>query len=178
MSRAHERPAPMSEDALLPSLHVHAYNQGLRALDDQRDELNGIRTRVVQFVAFIGSASGFLIGSSLTSGRADDFAFYVVAGLASIASVLMLILTALLLAPSNKFEYRLDPQVLVHKWINRDVPRRPTEAEFLTGLAALQSEMIQDNEGALRKLRNLYRGTILSGLLSILLWIASVWIFV
>lgn len=176
MSRAHERPARI-DDVPTPSLHAYAYDQGLRALDDQRDELNGIRTRAVQFVAFVGAASGFLVGSALGSSDADSDLFYVVASIASIASVVMLVCVALVLSPAKKFEYRLDPNVLVQQWIERDVPRRPTQPELLSGLAKLQSGMIQDNETSLNKWRRQYRVLIISGLVSLSLWMAAVWIF-
>src|SRR4051794_11682018 len=88
-----------------PNLPAHVYDQkqgmykiafdeSVRALKDQVDELSGIRTRLVSFLAFIGAATAFLVGSSLTRATRDG-AFY---GLASLGTILLIATIAIVIA--------------------------------------------------------------------------------
>src|SRR5664280_1806938 len=69
------------------ALYRIAYEEGKRALDDQVDELNGIRGRAVQFTAFVGSSTAFLAAVGLRTGPDRSWLFYVLAGVASALSL-------------------------------------------------------------------------------------------
>ena len=75
-----------------------AYEEGKRALADQTDELNGIRNRAVSYMAFVGSATAFLVGTGLKAAHRDAW-FYSLAVLASAASLSTLALISLVLSP-------------------------------------------------------------------------------
>ena len=90
------RPADTRPDAA--SLERLAYDEGKRALADQTDELNGIRTRAGSYMAFVGSATAFLVGTGLKAADRDAW-FYALASVASTASLLTLVLIALVLDP-------------------------------------------------------------------------------
>lgn len=153
-------------------LYQIAYQLGLRTLEDQRDELNGIRTRGGSFMAFVGSATAFLVGTSIQAASRDGL-FYVIAVAATLCSTLALISLLALLRP-KPFEFRLSPGVLVDRWIEASVPRPSLDA-FLRGLADLLEQMQGANEGLLRELRRRYVVLVGSGTLGLIAWTLLVW---
>src|SRR3954454_17779051 len=80
------------EDATMQRVKMYrvAYKESQRTLDDQADELTGIRTRAVQYLAFIGTATAFLVGASLKTFERDT-PFYAISITATGLSVLMLV---------------------------------------------------------------------------------------
>ena len=105
------------------ALYQVAYELGLRTLEDQRDELNGIRTRAGSFMAFVGSATAFLVGTSVQGSSRGGF-FLVVAIVATIFSSLAVVCLLSLLRP-RRFDFRLSPGVLVDRSMMlpcRDLP--------------------------------------------------------
>jgi len=163
-------PAPAAE----AGLYRIAYEHGLRTLDEQRDELNGVRARAGQFVAFTGSATAFLVGAGLQSPTRDGF-FYAFAGLGTSLVLVSLICLVVVLGPRWKFALTMDPGTLVDKWIDRQVPARPSEADLLRALAKRISRMIDDNEKPLGLIRSWYLSTVASGTLALLTWTFLVW---
>jgi hypothetical protein len=155
-----------------------AYEEARRSIDDQRDELNGIRGRAVSFVAFVGSATAFLAGSGLrvtTPNR--DALFYVLAGIGSIAALWMLYQLYRLLRPSKalSYEYRMSPTTLIEEWIESDVPP-PNIGQFLRALATEYDAMLQQNEKLLEFLRSHYEKLVVGGSAQLIVWAALVWI--
>lgn len=157
-------------------LYRTAYEEGKRALDDQQDELNGMRTRGVQFTAFVGAATAFLAGTGLKAIHRDA-TFYVLAIAASALSVLLILLLLVLLRPSKerKWQYRLSTEVLIGGWIEREVPL-PNEASFLRALAQRYDKMRTDNESLLGWLRKWYQLLIVVGTAQVAVWAALVWV--
>jgi hypothetical protein len=126
------------------------YEEGHRALDDQQDELNGIRDRAVQFTVFVGAATAFLVGSGLQSPHRDAF-FYAIAWVASAASALSVSLLFLVLNPSrrNKWAYRLSTKVL-NRELEADAPT--SKAYYFKKMAGMYDEMRESNEILLRSM--------------------------
>lgn len=157
-------------------LYKIAMDEGRRALDDQLDELSGIRNRAVQFNAFVGAATAFLAGVGLRTGtNIRDALFFGLAGTASLVSLAALACLALVIAPRRKavFETRSSPGVILG-WIDNDVPR-PTEAAMLRGLAKQYEGRRSRNEVVLGHLRRLYVWTILLGGFAVLAWGVVAW---
>src|SRR5690606_33826850 len=91
-----DRDAMRSERAAMYELVVKA---GERSLDEQRDELNGMRTRAVGFSAIVLSATAFLVGGGLVAGVERSEAFYVGAIVGTGALGIMLVLLILVSMP-------------------------------------------------------------------------------
>jgi hypothetical protein len=156
-------------------LYRVAYTESQRTLDDQRAELQGMRTRSVQFTAFVGAATAFLVGTGLHATDRNAL-FYTLAAIASAISALSIVLLVLLLHPSNrkKWEYRMSAKSLINGWIETDVP--PSEHLFLRELALKYDEMHTANESLLQSLRTRYRWLIIAGSAQVVIWAALVWL--
>jgi hypothetical protein len=90
-----------------------AYDEGKRLVDTQLAELNGMRDRSVQFLAFVGSATAFLVGTSLGRvGEGTDIAYKtaltvslaIAASVASLAAIYLVI--TILLALSKYLNFK------------------------------------------------------------------------
>src|SRR5688572_27166118 len=68
-------------------LYEITYSEATRTLDDQAAEVSNARTRAVQFLAFVGAATAFLLGTAITGATQRDAVFY---GLAIAGSALAL----------------------------------------------------------------------------------------
>jgi hypothetical protein len=155
-----------------------AYEEAKRSIDDQRDELNGIRGRSVSFVAFVGSATAFLAGSGLRVSHPDrDALFYTLATIASAGALVMLLQLYRLLRPSKKlsWQYRLSADTLVQQWIESDVPA-PNTGQFVRALTHTYDEMRVANEKLLDFIRRHYVWLVLVGSAQVILWAALVWL--
>lgn len=163
------------------SLYRVAYEESQRALDDQASELDGMRQRATQFLAFVGSATAFLVAAGLKAPTRDG-TFFVLAGLAtvtSIATVILAVAILLLVRPSLRhfgrfnWAFRLSAKRLVG-WIEPEVGG-PDEPDFLRAVALRQDGMRECNETNLVMIRYYYAGVIALGLLQVLFWAALVW---
>jgi hypothetical protein len=156
-------------------LYQIVYEESQRTLDDQKDELNSIRDRTVQFVIFIGAATAFLVGTGLQNSNRDT-SFYVLAAIASAVSIAMIGLLFALLNPStrNEWNYRVSADALISGWIENEVPR-PSKPQFIRALAMINDDSQRKNEKLLTPLRKRYRYLIAVGAFQIVLWAALVW---
>ncbi|HEX8004186.1 MAG TPA: hypothetical protein VF519_15970 [Mycobacteriales bacterium] len=77
------------------ALYRIAFDEGRELLADQLAELSALRGRAVQFLAFVGTGSAFLVGTAL-GGKRDQL-FYSVAGIGSTLSVLTVVVAVHLL---------------------------------------------------------------------------------
>lgn len=151
-----------------------AYSESQRTLDDQRDELQGVRTRAVQFTAFVSAATAFLVGTGLHATDRNG-AFYPLAATASTLSVLSIISLAILLIPRN-WNYRMTPKVLIEDWIEQKGVQQPSEALFLRKLALAYDEMSAENGRLLKSLRTWYICLVLVGSVQVIAWATLVWL--
>jgi hypothetical protein len=163
-----------------------AYEEGKRLVDDQLAELDGMRQRSVQFLAFIGSATAFLVGTSLGRvsqvGVAYEIVPLLLAGAASAASLIAIYLVVTMLLALSKDErlkptnwrFRLSPEVLI-RWIEPEVPQ-PDEVDFLRNLADVYQKMYEYNEPRLKRLRKFYTAFVAIGFFQLVLWASVAWI--
>jgi hypothetical protein len=163
-----------------------AYEEGKRLVDDQIAELDSMRQRSVQFLAFVGSATGFLVGTSLgrvgtNPGLAYGIAALILAIAASLASLvaIFLVVSILLALSKNRrgpieWEFRLSPTVLV-KMIEPDI-NPPDEVDFLRRLSLVCNEMHDYNEPHLARLRKFYTAFLSVGFFQLVLWAFVAWI--
>jgi hypothetical protein len=159
-----------------PDMYRIAYQESQRTLDDEQDELNRMRDRAVQFAAFVGAATAFLVGTGLQATHRDA-AFYTLASLASALSALFIICLFIILKPSHKrlWHYRLSATSLIDGWIEAEVPP-PNEASFIRAMAMKYDEMHRNNAILLKSLRRTYQWLILSGTAQVTVWAALVWV--
>lgn len=162
--------------AVLAEQYRIAYLEGQRTLDDEQDELRGMRDRAVNFTAFVGAATAFLVGTGIQHVSKDAL-FYALASIASLLSVMLIALLLLLLVPSKKklWHYRLSSRTLIEKWIDCDVPP-PDEASLIRAMAMLYDDMHKSNEILLRSVRRFYWLLLTVGAAQVTLWAVLVWI--
>lgn len=158
------------------NMYKVAFEESVRALKDQVDELSGIRQRLVQYLAFMGSATAFLVGSSL--GAADrDGVFY---GLACGGTALMIITigcTVYLLWPSmSQFGATSSAQTIIREMIERKLSPIQNDGQFYHDFATYNDQAVDENEKALRKTRRFYFAAIVCGALQLTVWVALVWL--
>jgi hypothetical protein len=157
-------------------LYRVAYEESQRTLDNQWDELKGMRDRAVSFTAFVGAATAFLVGTGL-HGTHRDLSFYILAATASALSALLIALLVALLNPSRRkpWDYRLSATSLITGWIETEVPP-PSEAHFIRALAETYDKMRSANEELLGSVRTWYRWLIVAGSAQVTIWAALVWL--
>lgn len=152
-----------------------AVAEGRRALDQQREELNSMRTRAVAFSALTVSASAFLVGSGLKDATRNGW-FFCLAGFGTAAFIAVAVLLVLMVVPRIKFRFFIQPDLLF-AWTEGE-QRAPSKAIAMRALAkTLIPDMIRDNDIALGKVRRLYRLLLIAGIVSIAFWVMIVWIF-
>jgi hypothetical protein len=170
------RPVRRSEVTARRDLYRIAYQEGQRTLDDEQDELNRIRDRAVQFTAFVGAATAFLVGTGLSS-TSKDAVYYGLASAASALSAILIIFLFGLLAPIGRhsWAYRISTDYMVNRWIEADIPQLD-EAGLLRAMTFEYGKMHRHNEAMLRSIRRLYRWLIATGAAQVTVWAALVWI--
>lgn len=159
-------------------LYRVAFDESVRTLKQQTDELSAIRQRLVQFLAFVGTATAFLVGTALHPEstpipRGHEFMPLCIAGTAAMG--VTLVLTLILLYP------RTTPLTVVSSArdilddIHRDVSPTDTEAHLLHNLAWYYDGYVEENKPVLTRARWIYFLAIGSGALQLGIWIALVW---
>lgn len=171
-------PTSQDENSGGASLYVVAFEEGRRFLADQLSELEGMRNRTVSFLAFVGSASGFLIGAALSNSVERHFAFYSLAFIATALSVAFVICAIWILLSlnsrghSSRWRLNLSPRTLVG-WIETDPP--PAPSDFFRALAVEAEEMIATNDPALRRVRAQYVAVMILGIAQLIVWTWLAW---
>ena len=180
-----------------------AYDEGKRTVDDQLSELDSMRQRSVQFLAFVGAATAFLVGTGVNRNDATrGYLFYALVAAATIASIATVIAVAFILLslwwakrdpdedvaskdqPSSqvtrrkglrqmRFQLRLSPQQLV-EWGEPEVPDR-SDADLYRNLARYYEQMKDWNAVRLDALRHSYIAFILLGFCQVILWVSVAW---
>jgi len=156
-------------------LYQIVYEESHRTLDNQKDELNSIRDRTVQYAIFIGAATAFLVGSGLAAPH-RDVSFYALAIIASLFSLMVIGLLFSILNPSTKHLWveGVSADYLIENWVKKADPR-PRKAEFVRDLAIMNADSQQNNQKLLAPLRTRYRYLIAAGALQVIVWAALVW---
>lgn len=197
--RVARRAGDRNPDAV--ELYKVIYDESVRLLSDQLQELAAFRTRTVQYLALIGTATAFLVGTGLSGGHRDD-GFFVLAGIASAAFVVTLLYGMQVLTGvvhQKPWFTTKSPEELAcakKKW---HTPRlnfyfsaralstladNPIEVgkDKYYGVAAMLKKLALDaekyhdeNERLIDILKHAYQLCILSGFFQLLLWGAVAW---
>jgi hypothetical protein len=152
-----------------------AYEQGIRTLDDQAAEIDGMRNRAVSFMAFVGSATAFLVTTTLRSAD-PGVPFFVLASIATLSVAWAIVQLGRLIRPKLEFTLRLDSREIITDWIDRDVPC-PSEALLLRGLGGWLAEYAESNRVGLRTLRARFTQVLMFGSAGLLAWTVAIWVF-
>lgn len=163
-------------------LYQVAYDESQRALDEQANELDGMRQRATQFISFVGTATAFLVGTGVKSPDRDAtfFVIALVGSLASLGTILLAVAILTLVRRSGwgferfQWELRLSASRLV-EWIEPDVGG-PDEVDFMKAIALRQDQMRESNEVNLRVVRTRFLWLIILGSVQIVVWAALVWV--
>lgn len=156
-------------------LYRVAYEEGRKSIADQAVELSGIRTRAVSYMAFIGTATAFLVTTTLKSAS-SAWPFYTLAILASLLMVWALFQLGRTIWPARKFTFRIDPLEIINRYIEREVPA-PSENELLRKLSKFYGNYIDNNEIQLKRVRSAFTQVVLFGGVSLFCWTITVWLF-
>ncbi|WP_146082094.1 hypothetical protein [Rathayibacter sp. AY1A3] len=178
--------APSNEDERV-HMYEDAYSEGKRTVDDQVAELESMRQRSVTFVAFVGSATAFLVGTSLAAASSTDrdAAFFIWSWIATATSgATIFALVGVLLAVTFKkswpffrkerWNFRNTAKVLVDDWID---PASLSEKSYYRNLAITYSNKADENSAPLRRVRGVYTTLLVAGALQLACWSAVVWIY-
>jgi len=166
-------------------VYKHVVEVGLDALNDQLKELEGIRSRTVQFLAFVGTATAFLVGTSLRGSSDAGTVFNVVGVIATlgIGVLLMLCLSILMGAKhwyggrSMNWDFQDDPMAYL-EWIDGGDSVRPkSNVVFYRYRAQRMSKQLQSNDGYLQKIRARYIFFLIAGIAVLSTWGALAWIY-
>lgn len=154
-----------------------SYDAGLESLKAQREELSGIRQRAIMFTAFTLTATGFLVGTGLGDpGDGRTAAFYTFAIVGTVLFGLLAVLLVGLVAPFISFKFVLMPDVLM-RWLegSQPAPSRLIALRQLTTQTV--PDMLKFNAERLRVVRGLYRGVLITAVLTLACWVTVVWVF-
>jgi hypothetical protein len=174
-------PGRLRRDPEAAAIYNIAWEEGRRRVDDQLAELEGIRTRSLQYLALTLTATAFLVGSSIRTAE-RDLLFYSLAGAATACAFFALCLGLVVLLGRWWFlgtrrltwKFRMSGQALVD-WAEHEVPSPPSEAVFTRALAKEYDKMFEHNANGLRIVRNLYAVAVALAFVSVLTWVALVW---
>lgn len=162
-----------------------AYEESQRALEDQMAQLDGMRLRTTQILAFIGTATAFLVGTGVGNGDKSvvrDTWFYVLSGLGTLTFLATLCLAGTVLLGLHlvnkkprihNWNSRLSAGALV-RWIEADVPP-PDEAAFLRAVAKDNDRSADENDVQLATVRKAYVWFVMLASTQLLVWAALVW---
>jgi len=153
-----------------------------RELAGQRAELDSMRTRTSQFLAFVGSASAFLAGTGLTSVEqgSRDAVFFVLAGLATagFASLayfgIMVLLGSGGLPRVGEFQFYVDSPKLLKKAETGE--KAPSKAAFSRYMARVYEAMVEHNDPQVSRVRRSYIIALASGAATLSLWSVLLWV--
>ena len=148
------------------------------ALAQQREELNGIRTRAVTFTAFVISASAFLVGVGIEGAAVADRNgwFYPIAVLGTVLFALLAILLIAIVLPRQKFRLLFLPDILMG-WQHGDDSYEDYDTALWGLVLHLIPEMLQENEDGLETIRERYRWLLICAFLTLASWVGLVWMF-
>jgi hypothetical protein len=175
-----ERPeqSPRSDGS---ALYERAAGVGKDALDDQVSELDSMRNRSVQFLAFVGSATAFLVGTSLNGAVPRGPGFGITGALGTLGILaLLVILRSILTGTANWFggaqmnwNYRLDPTAYT-EWLDEQGSRVSAEV-FYRHLAGVYRTQKVANEEYLKVIRARYFAFLVSSTSVLLIWGVVAW---
>lgn len=134
-----------------------------------------MRSRAVAYMAFIGTATAFLVSTTIRTPNLQ-LPFYLVALTATLFVVWSIFQLARVIWPKRSFTLRIDPINIIEQFIDREVPI-PTQAELLRTLSKWFGRYIDDNDLALDKVRNAFTQVVLFGSGGLLLWTIAIWFF-
>lgn len=152
----------------------------LRRLEHQRDELDSMRTRTSQYLAFVGAATGFLVGNGLESAHRDAV-FYVIAAIASLISTVAIYLAITVFLGGGKligrgvgkYAFTLNSLVVL-RTVEADVPHA-NPSQVSAYMTRLYAEMADGNAPVLDIARRQYRWFLGTGATQVLGWTILLW---
>lgn len=173
-----------------PEVYKLTYEESKRSLDSQTQELDSIRQRAIQFLAFIGTGTAFLVGSGLAvTTRTAGFYFLSISGTALL--VIAMLLLAYVLFPLRKESVHTSDdtsknRLKVAPWrgrlsgtrliaeVDRDIPKA-TEQAFTAALVKQYDRMLSSNLATLKLVRRAYLAFVFCSVLELACWITVVW---
>ena len=151
-----------------------AYDEAVRALNDQSSELSNLRTRTVSFIAFVASANAFLAGAVVkTPGSARDSVFYILTASASVCFLVLLVSAVRILSPRRRFAFTTEPRELLAQV---DAEVGSSEAQYLSYLVQGYGGALELNDERLTPLRNSLLHLVVAGVAGTVLMVVVTWV--
>lgn len=149
-----------------------------------------MRGRAINYLAFVGAGTAFLVGGATRSSVDRDGWFYMLATLSTVLSLATLGAVLLVLGSwgsirnrgskdqrsgrRGEWRGRLHADVIIEHYINSVVPT-PTQAQLYRRLAQDLDGARSDNEAYLSVTRYWYRVVLVLGIFQLLAWTWLVW---
>jgi hypothetical protein len=151
------------------ALYEAVYAEAKRSLEGQTAALDEIRQRAGMFLAFVGSATAFLVGAAVQAKVPPSFASVhglviaalVATGAASVAACVILV-------PARRWQEELSAEALITGWVETDIPM--TRIWFFRELALVYDEMRLANRPTLVLRQWTFAGLVVFGVLQVALW--------
>lgn len=194
-------PVPIRKaDPSFVEVYKTGFEEGKRAVDAQMSELESIRTRSMMFLAFIGAATSFLIGTSLGAATVSSWFFVLAVPATGLWLLTLILCLAVLMAPLRMrslftpWKWRSNPKLMVMNWqfrmnalsiISRPNPKpgtegigRPdSEADVFQALALRLQGMWQYNDAQMEKIRHRYWLFVVTGTVQMMMWTVLAWLY-
>lgn len=163
------------------AMYKIAYDEARKQVEAQRDELERARTRAVQFLAFVGTSTAFLVGTTLRGAERDSVFNWLALSATALFGVSILLLVELLLAlhwrgGPRRFKWRfVEPSSGILVFIDKEVPA-PNEVHLTQLLSYQYNGHWHHNKVMLSRLRYVYAACITTALVQLCLWTTTAWI--
>jgi hypothetical protein len=123
-----------SDDDPKADVHAIAYEQAMRSIDQQIEQLEQLRGRAGTLVSAASVAAALIVGFALTRSRADHLSHVGITSMIVVGAALLEIsITAVILWWPTKGKFRLDPLVIIDTWA--DTPPISTRSDVQRDMA-------------------------------------------
>lgn len=164
------------------ALYRLAYDEGVRSIDDQKNELSSIRQRSLQYLAFVGAATGFLVAAGIKNPNRNPMYYGIAISSTTLSVVSLFLITLILLgvrigkSTSNSWNFIVHSRAVIENLIEPDVGSID-EAGLLKELALSYDDQAIKNEVEIKKIRTTYIIFLICASVQLILWTWLVWAY-
>lgn len=165
-----------------------AADVGRLAVVDQVSELDAIRTRSSTFLAFVGSATAFLVGTAVKGSDGNPSPGFVIAGLVgTVALAALLVVFTSVMIGSTRWYWPKEQMLwdsrqsgrMYADWLHGDLANAApdTPIAFYRHLANQYELQFNSNRIYLTTIRNRYLALVVMGFVVLVTWGVAAWLF-
>jgi hypothetical protein len=152
-----------------------AFEQGVRTLEYQDQQVDTVRDRALKLVTITGAITAFLAGTVLREPPGSrNWLFYVLVVSGTVAFAALSFLAWRILRPIQEWIIEISPATIVQSYGDEDVGLAATYRDL-----ALHTEWsIQENANKVRPILLCYRLSVVAVGVEVIAWVAAAWVFV